>query len=105
MWNRIRSKPQKYEPKPRGFFVRKAALGAVRLVLDEGKTVGAAARELDLTPSALAQWVRQAPADGMKGNTGLGLTTEERQRLKTLSPIELSNQVVKLRLIMFQESR
>jgi transposase len=27
--------------------------GAVRLVLDEGKTVGAAARELDLTASAL----------------------------------------------------
>jgi hypothetical protein len=27
--------------------------GAVRLVLDEGKTVGAVARELDLTPSAL----------------------------------------------------
>ena len=62
-----------------------------------------AACELDLTPSALAQWVRQAPADGTKGNTGL--TTEERQRLKTLSPIELFNQVVKLRLIMLQESR
>ena len=27
--------------------------GAVRLVLDEGKTVGAVARELDVTPSAL----------------------------------------------------
>ena len=27
--------------------------GAVRLVLDEGKTVGAVARELDLTASAL----------------------------------------------------
>ena len=29
-------------------------VGAVRLVLDEGKTIGAVARELDLTPSALA---------------------------------------------------
>ena len=28
--------------------------GAVRLVLDEGKTVGAVARELDLTASAAA---------------------------------------------------
>ena len=33
--------------------------GAVRLVLDEGKTIGAVARELDLTPSALGLWVRQ----------------------------------------------
>jgi transposase len=32
--------------------------GAVRRVLDEGKTVGAVARELDLTPSALATWVK-----------------------------------------------
>ena len=31
---------------------------AIRLVLDEGKTVGAVARELDLTPSALATWVK-----------------------------------------------
>ena len=30
---------------------------AVRLVLDEGKGVTAVARELDLVPSALGQWV------------------------------------------------
>ena len=52
--------------------------GAVRLVLDEGKTVGAEARELDLTPSALGLWVRQARADRTQGKTGL--TTEERSR-------------------------
>lgn len=56
--------------------------GAVRLVLDEGKTVGAAARELDLTASALGLWVRQARADRTKGKTGL--TTEEREELSTL---------------------
>ena len=56
--------------------------GAIRLVLDEGKTVGAAARELDLTPSALGLWVRQARADRTKGKTGL--TTEEREELATL---------------------
>ena len=56
--------------------------GAVRLVLDKGKTVGAAARELDLTPSALGLWVRQARADRTKGKTGL--TTEEREELSTL---------------------
>ena len=50
--------------------------------MDEGKTVGAAARELDLTPSALGLWVRQARADRTKGKTGL--TTEERAELSGL---------------------
>ena len=50
--------------------------GAVRLVLDEGKTIGAVSRDLDLTPSSLANWVRHAQADRTKGRTGL--TTEER---------------------------
>jgi transposase len=56
--------------------------GAVRLVLDEGKTIGAVARELDLTPSALGVWVRHAQADRTKGRTGL--TTEERAELAQL---------------------
>ena len=56
--------------------------GAVRLVLDEGKTVGAVARELDLTPSSLGNWVRHAQADRTKGKTGL--TTEERAELAAL---------------------
>ena len=56
--------------------------GAVRLVLDEGKTVGAVARELDLTPSSLGNWVKQARADRTKGKTGL--TTEEREELARL---------------------
>ena len=56
--------------------------GAVRLVLDEGKTIGAVARELDLTPSALGIWVTRAQADRTKGKTGV--TTEERAELATL---------------------
>ena len=56
--------------------------GAVRLVLDEGKTVGAVARDLDLTASALANWVKQARADRTKGKTGL--TTAEREELARL---------------------
>ena len=53
--------------------------GAVRLVLDEGKPVGAVARDLDLTSSSLANWVRHAQADRTKGRTGL--TTAEREEL------------------------
>jgi transposase len=55
---------------------------AVRLVLDEGKTVGAVARELDLTASALRQWVERARADRTGGKTGL--TTAEREELARL---------------------
>jgi hypothetical protein len=43
---------------------------AVRVVLGEGKTIGAVARELDLTPSAMSQWVRHARADPTKGAPG-----------------------------------
>ncbi len=56
--------------------------GAVRLVLDEGKTVAAVARDLDLTTNSLRNWVEQARADRSKGRTGL--TTEERTELATL---------------------
>ena len=56
--------------------------GAVRLVLDQGKTIAQVARDLDLTPSALGGWVEQARADRSKGKTGL--TTEERAELVRL---------------------
>jgi transposase len=56
--------------------------GAVRLVLDEGKTIGAVARELDLTASALSLWVQHARADRTKGKSGL--MKEEREELTRL---------------------
>ncbi len=56
--------------------------GAVRLVLDERKTVAQVARDLDLTQSALANWGKQARADRSKGQTGL--TTAEREELARL---------------------
>jgi transposase len=56
--------------------------GATRLILDEGKTVGAVARQLDLTPSSVAKCVSQARADRTKGKTGL--TTAEREELSRL---------------------
>jgi transposase len=56
--------------------------GAVRLVLDEGKTIAVVARDLDLTPSALGGWVKQARADRDGGKSGL--TSEEREELASL---------------------
>ena len=56
--------------------------GAIRLVLDEGRSVGAVARELDLTASALRQWVKHAQAERTKGKSGL--MKEEREELARL---------------------
>jgi transposase len=57
--------------------------GVVRLVLDEGKTAGVVARELDLTESAVRVWVARAQADRTRGKSG-GLTTAEREELARL---------------------
>ena len=68
--------------RPRRQFSDEFKEGAVRLVLDEGKTVGAVARELDLTASALMLWVRHARAERTKGKSGL--MKEEREELVRL---------------------
>ena len=63
-------------------FTEEFKASAVRLVLDEGKTVGAVARELDLTASALGLWVQHARAERTKGKSGL--MKEEREELTRL---------------------
>ena len=68
--------------RPRRRFSEEFRAGAVRLVLDEGRTVGRVAGELDLTESALRNWVDRARADRTNGRTGL--TTEEREELRRL---------------------
>ena len=46
----------------------------------EGQTVGSVARDLDLTETALREWVTRARADRTGGKTGL-TTTEREERL------------------------
>ena len=65
--------------------------GAVRLVLDEGKTVSQVGRDLDVAQSVIGNWVKQARADRSNGKTGL--TTEERAEL-----VKLRREVRDLRL-------
>jgi transposase len=55
---------------------------AVRLVLDDGKSIPSVARDLDLTESSLRKWVDHARADRTQGRTGL--TTAEREELARL---------------------
>jgi transposase len=78
------SRPMPDTPKrrPRRQFTDEIKAGAVRLVLDEGKTVGAVTRDLDLTETALRDWVKRAQADRTTGRTGL--TTAEREELTRL---------------------
>jgi transposase len=64
-------------------FTEEFKAGAVRLVLEEGKSVGAAARDLDLTESSLRNWVEQARADRGTGKPG-ALTSDERAELGRL---------------------
>jgi transposase len=78
------SRPMAETPKrrPRRQFDDDFKTQAVRLVLDESKSVGAVARDLDLTESALRSWVERARADRTGGKTGL--TTVEREELARL---------------------
>src|SRR6476469_5624887 len=78
------SKPMADTPKrrPRRQFTDEFKASAVRLVLDDGKSVGSVACDLDLTETALRDWVKRARADRTHGKTGL--TTAEREELARL---------------------
>jgi transposase len=69
--------------RPRRSFTDEFKAGAVRLVLDEGKTIPQVARDLDLTESSVRNWVERARADRGKGKPGV-LTTAEKEELSTL---------------------
>lgn len=77
-----RPMPETKRRRPRRQFDDDFKAQAIRLVLDEGKSVGAVARDLDLTESALRSWVERARADRTGGKTGL--TTAERDELARL---------------------
>ena len=55
----------------------------VRLIRESGKTVAEIARDLDLSESAVRNWVIQAEIDEGRGGQG-ELTTAERQELQRL---------------------
>jgi transposase len=86
--------------RPRRQFSEEFKEGAVRLVLDEGKTVGAVARELDLTSSALGGWVRQARAERTKGKSGL-----MKEELKELTRLRKEVRELRLERDLLKKSR
>ncbi|WNG14091.1 transposase [Cystobacter fuscus] len=56
---------------------------AIRLVREGGKSVSQVAKDLDLTDSALRNWMKQAEVDAGKGPAG-ALTTAEREEFARL---------------------
>jgi transposase len=69
-------------PRPRRFFPLEYKAEVVELIRTSGKTVGQVAGELDLTETAVRQWVRQADLDA--GRRSDGLTSIEREELRRL---------------------
>jgi transposase len=69
-------------PRPRRFFPPEYKAEVVELIHSTGKTVGQVARELDLTETAVREWVKRADLDA--GRRTDGLTTAERDELRRL---------------------
>ena len=71
------------ERRKRRAFTKSYKAEVVELVRKGGKSVGAIAKDLDLTETAVRAWVRQAEVDAGRGPAG-ALTTEEREELSRL---------------------
>ncbi|RKG47745.1 IS3 family transposase [Corallococcus sp. AB011P] len=94
------SESEKRQRRQRRSFSPEFRAGAVKLVLDEGKSVTEVARDLDLTETAFRKWVEQARTDRGKGKPG-ALTSEERLELsqlrKRVRQLEMEKEPVKKR--------
>jgi transposase len=70
----------------------------VDLIRASGKSIGAVAKDLGLTETAVRAWTRQAKVDGGGGPTG-ALTTAEREELTQLrrrvKTLEMEREVLK----------
>jgi transposase len=70
----------------------------VELVRASGKSIGAVAKDLGLTETAVRAWVRQAEVDG-GGDPGGALTTAERTELTDLrrrvKTLEMEREILK----------
>ena len=70
----------------------------VRLVREGGRSIREVARDLDLTETALREWVKQAAVDAGQGSTG-ALTTAERAELAQLrrdvKRLEMEREILK----------
>jgi len=70
----------------------------VKLIRESDKSIGAVARDLDLTETAVRRWVQQAEIDSGEGPAG-ALTTAERGELaqlrKRVKTLEMEREILK----------
>src|SRR5690348_2095950 len=83
----------KRKKRARRSFTDEFKASAVRLVLEEGKSIPEVARDLDLTESSFRGWVERARADLGKGKSAL--TTDEREELKQVRELQLERDILK----------
>ena len=93
------SEEQPKKPRrPRRKFKAEFKEGAVKMVLEEGKSIPQVAKNLDLTESALRQWVEQAKVDRGQGKPG-ALTSAEREEVtrlrKQVRELEMEREILK----------
>ena len=79
-------------------FTREYKAEVVELIRTSGKSIGAVAKELDLTETAVREWVKQAEVDRGRGAAG-ALTTAEREELSQLrrrvKTLEMEREILK----------
>ena len=101
-------RPTKKQNRPRRTFTPEFKAEAVRIVRSSGKTIQAVARELDLTPTCLRTWVRQAEVDANPDPQG-PLTTDERSELsrlrRELRAVEMERDFLKKTAAYFAKSQ
>src|ERR671939_453608 len=74
---------QRKKPRPRRSFTPQFKAEIVELCRRGDRSIGQVARDVDLTETAVREWVRQAERDaGTRGDGGL--TSGERQELSAL---------------------
>ncbi len=70
----------------------------VALIRKGGKSIGAVARDLDLSETAVRAWVQQSEVDAGRGPSG-ALTTVEREELaqlrKRVKTLEMEREILK----------
>jgi transposase len=92
------SMAKKQGQRKRRTFLPEFKAEAVRLCKVGDRTVGQVARDLDLTETALREWVRRAEVDAGKGPPG-SVTTDERSELlelrKRVKRLEMEREILK----------
>ena len=86
------------EKRKRRSYTREYKAEVVELIRKSGKSIGAVARDLDLTETAVRRWVQQAEIDSGGGPAG-ALTTAERGELaqlrKRVKTLEMEREILK----------